>query len=605
MMESKIRDYDINDSDKSASEAYAPEVVGHEVSEPEENGDEKKTEGQLLSEKLKFEVKNYWESANDEIKTEVFKFADDYKSFLDTAKTEREFIAECLKLLSEKGYVDLDTLMENNTKITPGMKIFQNIRGKSLLFAVTGKAPVSMGVNLVGSHVDSPRIDLKVNPLYEDTEMAMLDTQYYGGIKKYQWVTMPLAMHGVIVKEDGRRVDICIGEDERDPVFTITDLLPHLAKDQMQKKAGEVITGEGLNVLTGSIPFKDEKAKDKVKLNILSILNEKYGVVEQDFACAEIEIVPAYKARDVGLDRSMIGAYGHDDRCCAYAALRAVIEVGESNAAWASSTCKSSVGESSTCASSVGESTTCASSVRESTDCASSAWESSTCASSVGESPACENTSGKTPAAGESVAPDKMAATAIRKAAAPTHTCVCVLTDKEEVGSAGNTGAESKLLENFLAYIGYLSDPDYSDISLRKCLTNSAMLSADVNPAMDPNYDGVQDKKTASYLNRGIVLTKYTGSRGKSGASDANAEFCNTVRAILNNNNVQWQFGDLGKVDQGGGGTIAQFVANLGVEVMDCGIPVLSMHSPFEVIGKADLYMTYKGYIAFLMERIN
>ena len=486
----------------------------------EKQSDEKKTSGQILSDKLGFKIKNCWEEADKKQQGEIFSFSDRYKAFLDKAKTEREFAAECLSILKSKGFVDLDALLENNGKLSPGMKVYQNIKGKSLLFAVIGSKPVFGGVNLVGAHIDSPRVDLKVNPLYEDAEMAMLDTQYYGGIKKYQWVTIPLAMHGVIVKGDGTKVEIKIGEDERDPVFTITDLLPHLAKDQMEKKAKDAITGEGLNVLAGTIPYKDKKAKNKVKLNVLKLLNEKYGLVEQDFSCAEIEIVPAFKARDVGLDRSLIGAYGHDDRCCAYPAMTALVEIGD--------------------------------------------------------------------------------------AGAPETTCICVLTDKEEVGSAGNTGAESKLLENFVAYLCYLHNPgSYSDISLRKCLANSAMLSADVNPAVDPNYDGVQDKKTASCLGKGIVLTKYTGGRGKGGASDANAEFCNKVRMIFNKNKIQWQFGDLGKVDQGGGGTIAKYVANLGVEVVDCGVPVLSMHSPFEIISKIDLYTTYKGYLAFLRNRRN
>ena len=534
----------------------------------------KKTEGQIMSEKLMFKLKNCWDAADEDQQEKVFEFADGYKAFLDNAKTEREFTAECSKLLNKNGYIDLNVLLANNGKLTPGMKVYQTIRNKSLFFAVIGKKPMIEGVNLVGAHVDSPRVDLKANPLYEDTEMAMLDTQYYGGIKKYQWVTIPLAIHGVIIKADGEKVEVKIGEDDNDPGFTITDLLPHLAKDQMVKKASEVITGEGLNVLTGSIPFKDEKAKEKVKLNILKILNDKYGVVEQDFSSAELEIVPANKARDVGLDRSMIGAYGHDDRCCAFAAISAVMAIGEG------AVCDNLVA--------AGEDAVCDNAA---------ASEGNTCKDAASDNAAASEDKTCKDAASDNAAMTSAPAT-------PEMTCICVLTDKEEVGSAGNTGAESKILENFIAYLCYLDDPvAYSDITLRRCLTNSAMLSADVNPAWDPNYDGVQDKKTASYLGKGIVLTKYTGSRGKSGASDANAEFCSTVRTIMNNNKVQWQFGDLGKVDQGGGGTIAQYIANLGVEVLDCGIPVLSMHAPFEIISKIDLYMTYRGYMAFLRDR--
>ena len=479
------------------------------------DGAEKKTEGQLLSERLAFELKNCWEKADDEQTRRIFEFSREYAAMLDAGKTEREFCAECQKRLDADGYRDIEELLSANEKLAPGMKVYQNIHGKSLLFAVIGSRPVRGGVNIVGAHIDSPRIDLKTNPVYEDTEFAMLDTQYYGGIKKYQWIAIPLALHGVIIKEDGGRVEIKVGEEDGDPVFTITDLLPHLARLQMDKKAAEFISGEEMNVLAGSMPFKDEKAKDKVKLNLLRILNEKYGISEVDFAGAEIEVVPAGRARDVGFDRSMIGAYGHDDRGCAYAAFRAVMEIG------------------------------------------------------IG-SP-------------------------------PEKTCICVLTDKEEIGSTGNTGANSTLFENFIAYLCCLDDPErYSDIALRQCLAKSQMLSADVNSAVDPNYDGVHEKKNASYLGKGIVLTKYTGSRGKGGASEANAEFYTKVRRILDENDVQWQYGDMGKVDQGGGGTIALYVANLGVNVLDCGIPVLSMHAPFEVISKIDLYMTYRGYSAFL-----
>ncbi|MDR0877683.1 MAG: aminopeptidase, partial [Treponema sp.] len=409
-------------------------------------------------------------------------------------------------------------------KLTPGTRVYQTIRGKSLAAAIIGELPLSDGINIVGAHVDSPRIDLKTNPLYEDAEFAMFDTHYYGGIKNYQWTTIPLAMHGVFIGKDGKRRDICIGEDEGDPVFTITDLLPHLAREQMQKKASEFIDGEALDVLAGSRPYKDKKAKDRVKLNLLSLFFEKYGVTEEDFAGAEIELVPAGRARDVGLDRSMIGAYGHDDRCCAYAAFSALLEI------------------------------------------------------------AAGKTSGKS------------------NPAEKRKTVVCLLTDKEEIGSVGNTGAASRLFENFISYLCVKTFDSYSEIDLRLALSKSSMLSADVNAAFDPNFESVYDKKTSSYFGKGIVLTKATGRGGKFGGSEANAEFCQKVQALLKKNKVQWQFGDLGKVDKGGGGTIALDVANLGVEVLDCGIPVLSMHSPFEVISKIDLYTTYKGYIAFFRD---
>ncbi|MDR1898681.1 MAG: aminopeptidase [Treponema sp.] len=495
-----------------------------------DNG-ETKTRGQILGEKLLFNLKNCWDEAEEkEIKT-VHRFAEGYKQFLDRGKTEREFQGEVLAVLKKAGFVDIETLLDKGPSagkksaaggrpagpLTPGAKVYQNIRGKSLVFAVIGGRPPGEGVNIVGAHVDSPRIDLKTNPLYEDSELAMFDTHYYGGIKYYQWTTIPLAMHGTVIGKDGKKREIRIGEDEGDPVFTITDLLPHLARDQMQKKASEFFDGEGLDILAGSRPYNDKKAKDRVKLNLLSLLYEKYGILEEDFAGAEIEFVPAHKARDVGFDKSMIGAYGHDDRSCAFAAFSAALEFA----------------------------------------------------------------SGPRP---------------------PEKTVVCLLTDKEEIGSMGNTGAQSRLFENFIAYLCSLTGKAYSEIDLRRCFGRSSMLSADVNSAYDPNYDSVYDKKTASYFGRGIVLSKYTGRGGKFGGSEANAEFCQKVQSLLNKNKVQWQYGDLGKVDKGGGGTIAQHVANLGVEVLDCGIPVLSMHSPFEVISKIDLYTTYRGYLAFLRD---
>jgi aspartyl aminopeptidase len=486
--------------------------VGHTVEESEG-----KTEGQQLAEKLCVNKKNCWEGASPEEIDAIRGFAEDYKKFLNKGKTEREFTAAAMDVLTRAGFRDIEEVLAESGPLTPGTKVYQNNREKSLVFAVLGQKPLEEGVNIVGAHVDSPRIDLKTNPLYEEGEFAILDTQYYGGIKNYQWTTIPLALHGVVIREDGTKVEINVGEDEGDPVFTITDLLPHLAREQMQKKVSEAVSGEDLDILAGSRPFRDNKAKDKVKLNILNLLYEQYGIVEQDFSGAELEFVPAFKARDLGFDRSMIGAYGHDDKSCAYTALRAILELAGAG----------------------------------------------------------------TP---------------------PAKTVVCLLTDKEETGSAGNTGAQSRLFENFIAYLLSKGNDSYTEIALRRTLSRSAMLSADVNSAFDPTFDSLYDRKTASYLGKGIVLSKYTGGGGKIGGSDANAEFCGKVQAALNRNKIQWQYGNLGKVDKGGGGTIAKYVANLGVEVLDCGIPVLSMHSPFEVISKIDLYITYRGYAAFLRD---
>ncbi len=472
--------------------------------------EENKTEGQKLQEALLYKTKNSWEKLSEEEITEAFKFCEGYKNFLNAGKTEREFTSAAVDEARKKGFVSLDEINESNIILSPGMKIYQVIRKKALILSVIGERPIEDGVNIIGAHIDSPRIDLKQNPVYEDTELIFLKTHYYGGIKKYQWVTIPLALHGVIAKQNGEVLSIKIGEDEGDPVFTITDLLPHLAADQMQKKMSEAIKGEELNLLFGSIPYKDEKVKEKVKLNILKLLNEKYGMTEEDFISAELEIVPAFKAHDVGLDRSMVGAYGQDDRVCAYGALEAILGTEDTE-----------------------------------------------------------------------------------------KTAVCILTDKEEIGSVGNTGAESNLFESFMALLcSSLSNND-SPIILNKCLANSKMLSADVNPGVDPNFDGVQDKKNASYLGKGIVIQKYTGVRGKVGGSDANAEYIGYLRKLFNENNIIWQSGELGKVDQGGGGTIAQYMANLGIEVIDCGVAILSMHSPFEITSKIDIYINYKANMVF------
>ena len=474
---------------------------------------ETKTEGQKLQEELFFNPVNCWEKIDPKTEKEIEDFAFSYRKFLDLGKTEREFTGEAVALLKKKGFIPMEDLDGGRAaSLPPGTKIYRNIRGKSLICAVVGKKPLKNGLNILGAHIDSPRIDLKQNPLYEDSSLALLDTHYYGGIKKYQWTAIPLAMHGVVINQKGEKYEIRLGEEEEDPVFTITDLLPHLAQDQMQKKAAEAVEGEDLDVLAGSRPFNDEKVKEKVKLNIMSLLNKKYGITEKDFASAEIEFVPAFKARDIGFDRSMIGAYGHDDRCCAYPALTAIMNC----------------------------------------------------------------TGNKTP---------------------PQKTLLLYLSDKEEIGSAGNTGAQSQNFENFISFLC-----GENKTTVRLCLENSCMLSADVAAAFDPSYAGVYEKRNASYMGKGLVFTKYTGSRGKYGASDANAEFCSRVLAVMERNKINWQYGELGKVDKGGGGTIALHAAKYGIDVLDCGVPVLSMHSPFEVISKVDLYTTYKGYIAFLEE---
>ncbi len=469
-----------------------------------------KSEGQKLMDKLSFKQLNVWEKASDEDIKAAFDYGEGYRNFLSGVKTEREFAAHAEKRARENGFVSLDAILKDNRKLAPGMKIYHINRKKSAVLAVIGSKPLEEGVNIIGSHIDSPRLDLKQNPLYEDTDLVLLKTHYYGGIKKYQWLSIPLAIHGVFVKGDGETVEFALGESEDDPVFTITDLLPHLAQEQMQKKMSEAVSGEGLNLLIGSIPYNDEKVKEKVKLNILNILNKRYGIVEEDFQSAEIEIVPANKARDVGIDKSMIGGYGHDDRVCAYPALEALFELG-----------------------------------------------------------------------------------------VPERTAVCLLTDKEEIGSTGNTGAQSSILDDFLAFLCSREVEGNTDIRLRKCLHATRMLSADVNAGVDPNYDSVSEKRNAAYLGKGVILQKYSGVRGKYDASDANAEFLGYVRKLFNGSGIIWQTGELGKVDLGGGGTIAQYAANLGMEVLDCGLAVLSMHSPFEIISKIDLHMMHKAYKVF------
>ncbi len=468
------------------------------------------SKGKMLQEKLTHKWKNVWEVLDNIEKEKVFSLNEEYKDFLDKGKTERESAREIIRVASKKGYISIDELLEKRIKPTPGMKIYANNKDKAVALFVLGKESLEKGMHIVGSHLDAPRIDLKQFPLYEDSELAMFKTHYYGGIKKYQWVTLPLALHGVVVKEDGEKVDIVIGEDEDDPVFFITDLLPHLAKDQMEKKMSEGITGEGLNILIGSIPYDDSEINEKVKLNVLNILNEKYGIKEEDFTTAEFEIVPAGKSRDVGIDRSMVGGYGQDDRVCAFTSFKAILDIET-----------------------------------------------------------------------------------------PNKTAVALFVDKEEIGSVGNTSMESKFFENIVSELINLIEENYSELLVKRALANSWVLSADTLAGFDPNYPEVLDKRNSPFIGKGITIVKYTGVRGKGGSNDANSEYLGKIRKIFNNSNVVWQMGELGKVDQGGGGTIAYVLANYGMEVVDCGVPLLSVHAPYEIASKADVYMAYKGYNAF------
>ncbi|MDI6706965.1 MAG: aminopeptidase [Bacillota bacterium] len=467
-----------------------------------------------MKEMLLRKDKNIWQEIGDDEKVEVFRFCDDYIDFLSECKTERECVEYMEELARENGFKSLDAYIKGGQRLTKGDKVLVNYRNKVLMLFIIGERGLEEGLNIVGSHIDAPRIDLKPSPLYEDEGMVLLKTHYYGGIKKYQWTAIPLAIHGVIIDGKGEKIEVVLGEDPDDAVFTITDLLPHLAKEQSEKKISEAITGEGLNILFGSIPEKnaDDKEKDKnqVKMEILRLLKEKYHVEEEDFISAELTAVPAGRARDVGLDRSMLGGYGQDDRVCAYTSFRALLDLG-----------------------------------------------------------------------------------------VPEKTCAAIFVDKEEVGSMGNTGMQSRTLENILAEILNLVEEGGVELKLRRSMANSKVLSADVTTAIDPNFEGTHDKRNACRLGNGVAISKYGGSKGKSNSSDASAEFISQVRNVFNSNNVVWQSGELGKVDLGGGGTIAQFLANYGMEVLDCGVPLLSMHAPFEVASKADIYMTYRAYRAF------
>lgn len=452
---------------------------------------------------------NVWLSYSKEDRKEVTALAERYKEFLSTCKTERECTAFFEAEARKAGYCSLDEKMAEDSGLAPGDKIYVSSMGKTVALFQIGKRPLTEGMNILCAHIDSPRLDLKQNPLYEDTELAFLDTHYYGGIKKYQWVSIPLALHGVVAKKDGSVIPVSIGEDPEDPVVYITDLLIHLAGKQMEKKASEVVTGESLDVLVGSIPLKEEE-KDAVKANVLQLLKEKYDMEEDDFLSAEIEVVPAGPARDCGLDRSMIAGYGHDDRVCAYPSFEAMMEA--------------------------------------------------------------ENVE---------------------------RTACCLLVDKEEIGSVGATGMQSMFFENAVAEILALSGID-SNLAVRRTLARSCMLSSDVSAAYDPAYAEAFERKNTAYFGKGMVLNKYTGARGKSGSNDANAEYLAKLRRIFDDNQVAFQTAELGKVDFGGGGTIAYIAALYGMEVVDSGVAVLSMHAPCEIISKADLYEAKKGYAAFL-----
>lgn len=453
--------------------------------------------------------KTVWESYTEEDRKKVYDFCEEYRTFLSKCKTERECVKEILKEAEAKGYRSLKEVRRSGEKLQAGDKVYVSIMGKTLALFHIGKEPMEKGMNILGAHIDSPRLDLKQNPLYESDGLAMLETHYYGGIKKYQWVAMPLALHGVVAKKDGTSVEIALGEDPSDPVIGISDLLPHLGKKQMEKRGNEVVEGEDLNILVGSIPLSGEE-KEPVKKQILQLLKEKYNIEETDFISAELEAVPAGNARNYGLDESMIMGYGQDDRVCAYPSYRAMFEL------------------------------------------------------------------------------DK-----------PQYTCVCLLVDKEEIGSVGATGMQSRFFENTVAEVLNLVG-EYSELNVRRCLAASDMLSSDVSAAFDPSYASAFEKKNAAFFGRGMVFNKFTGARGKSGSNDANAEYVAHIRAIMEESGVAFQTAELGKIDVGGGGTIAYILALYGMNVIDCGVAVLSMHAPWEATSKADIYETKCGYVAFL-----
>lgn len=445
-----------------------------------------------------------WDTANKKEKQGIFDFSRRYMDFLDQCKTERESVSYMIEYARQNGFSDIEAKEKGNGKF------FKVYRGKMMAMAVVGKTPADQGFRIIGSHIDSPRLDLKQNPLYEDVSLSLMKTHYYGGIKKYHWLARPLAMHGSIMLKNGERHDVVIGERESEPVFCISDLLPHLAKAQSTKKLSEAFDGEKLNILVGSLPLGDEKTKERFKLAILNHLYKTYSITEDDFVTAEIELVPAGRSRDVGFDRSLVGAYGQDDRICAFTSFSALLETKN-----------------------------------------------------------------------------------------PTFTAVGLFYDKEEIGSEGSTGAKSRFFEDFISDLLEKQGITSTERMLRKSLIHSKMLSADVNAALEPDYQDVHDKRNAARLGYGVCVTKFTGVGGKSGSSDASAEYMGFIRDLFDKNKIVWQTGELGKVDQGGGGTIAKFLASYGMDVVDCGPALLSMHSPFEVASKPDVYMTFKAYGAF------
>lgn len=455
---------------------------------------------------------NAWKNYNKSELKKLESVAQEYKAFLNAGKTERECAVYAAEALEKAGYISLEKAISEKKKLKAGDRVYLNKMGKAVLMFVIGQKPMTEGMNIVGAHIDSPRLDLKQNPLYEDGDFVLADTHYYGGIKKYQWVARELALHGVAVKKDGTSVQICIGEKDEDPVVGVSDLLIHLSQEQMQKKLGEAFTGEDLDIILGGQPLK-EAEKEPVKAQLLKILKDSYGVEEEDLISAEIEAVPAGKARDFGLDRSMIMGYGHDDRVCAFAELKAILSLTET----------------------------------------------------------------------------------------PDYTCCGMLVDKEEIGSVGATGMQSNYLENAVAEILELQGA-YSELNVRRTLRNSRMLSCDVSAGFDPLYASAFEKKNAAWLGRGVCFNKFTGSRGKGGSNDANAEFIAKLRKIMDENKVSWQTAELGRVDLGGGGTIAYICALYGMEVIDSGVAVLSMHAPMEIISKADLYEAFKAYRAFMLD---
>lgn len=465
--------------------------------------EKEKSKAELLKEKLFAENKSAYDVCTEDEINAAYAYCGEYMQFLDRAKTERECVTEAVKLLEKNGF----TAFEYGKKYVTGDKFYYNNRGKALYAVVMGEKSLAEGVSLAAGHIDSPRIDLKQNPVYEEGGMAFFKTHYYGGIKKFQWVTIPLALHGVIVKEDGTVINVCIGEEATDPVFYITDVLPHLGKDQAAKTLGGAFTGENLNVLAGSRPYDDKAISERIKLNLLALLNEKYDVTEADLLSAELCLVPSARARDIGFDRSLIGAYGHDDRVCSYPILSAILDMA---------------------------------------------------------------------------------------AHTPTYTAVTILADKEEIGSEGNTGMQSFAFENMLIELA-----ENAGVNPRRMFAHSKCLSADVTACYDPNYAEVYEARNSAFVNKGVALAKFTGARGKSSTNDAHAEYVAYVRSIFNKAGCVWQTAELGKVDQGGGGTVAMYLAKLDIDTVDVGVPVLSMHAPFEVVSKTDVYMAYKAFRAF------